>query len=133
MVDKSEFDTGPRAVRDVPLGQPGLVRRAANLYCASTDLFSHQVGQGSDVDGVIGTDVVTTAGLTAYQQGEEPRHEVRGVLVRTEWRTVSLHHHRTSCQCVPDEVAYGEVGVERHMRTDEVEETARDHFGISRC
>jgi hypothetical protein len=74
MVDKSEFDTGPRTVRYVPLGRPGRVRRAADLHVTSTDLRSHQVGQRGDVDGVVGTDVVGAARLTAYEQGEEPYH-----------------------------------------------------------
>ncbi|SVC09811.1 uncharacterized protein METZ01_LOCUS262665, partial [marine metagenome] len=128
---EAEFGSGPRTVGHVPLRRPGGIRSPVDLDRHVARLGRHCPGQRGDVDGLARSDVVGTARLSAYEEGEQPDDEVGGVLVRPEGGAIAIDHDRATVECVSDEVAHREVGVDREVRPDEGEQAARDHLGVS--
>src|SRR5262249_13228845 len=78
-----------------------------------------------DVDRLVAADVVGTAGSALEQNGQEPRHQVRGVEIGAEGRAVAGDPDGSMSKRIADEVSDREVLAAGRARSDEGD-TARD-------
>ncbi len=80
---------------------------------------AHQVGEGGDADHLIGAHVVGLAGAAKLQQGEEPMGKVALVEVGAQGGAVAGDGDGIGREGIADEVADGEVHVERQVAPNE--------------
>jgi hypothetical protein len=89
---------------------------------------AHQMGEGGDADHLIGAHVVGLAGPAVLQQGEEPMGQVALVEVGAQVGAVARDRDGIGREGIADEVADGEVHVERQVGTHEGKAAGHNDF-----
>ena len=102
----------------VASGSGGWLALDAHRFVWGQDV-AHQMGEGGDADHLIGAHVVGLAGVAVLQQSEEPMGQVSLVEVGAQGAAVTGDGDGIGRECIADEVANGEVSVERQIRADE--------------
>jgi len=89
---------------------------------------AHQMGKGGDADHLIGAHVVGLAGAAVLQQGEEPMGQVALVEVGAQGGAVAGDGDGIGREGIADEVADGEVHVERQVGAHEGKTAGHHRF-----
>src|SRR5215813_201586 len=68
------------------------------------------------------------ATVATKQNGPEPNGQVCGIEIRTSRRSIPFHLDRSTCECVANKVADGEVTVQRQIGPNEGKATSNLGF-----
>lgn len=86
------------------------------------------MGQISDADHLVRTHIVNVPRPAPQEQGQQPVGQVVLVQVRAQRRAVPSHLNGVAGQGIADEIADGEVDIQRQVAPDEGETAGDDHF-----